>query len=660
MSAITDDQLAQLIAAWRDGALSASQQQEWAQRLADDPTARQEFIAQVRMSAAIEIFSTAASESTGEAIWQAVERRACASASGARRIARTVKAVDSRLDHRWWMVPTWSALAALLVLGLMTWWAVQSTRKDPAFWQVDGRPIAEAEELLGGASGLALHATDGSTVHLSSGAIAVVSKNLIEVRLGEVRAHISHRGSGKPLVFTTLQARTVVLGTVLTVATGPRDTVVAVESGQVRVTTATDTMVVNTGESVIASRGDGAAPTLRPAIARHVGTMEPATALADAIGVNVHVAHGLPPYDRFDELVLPRLRELGVRHVRDGISGRMAELAPQLHAAGLGLTASVDVDEDVTGLADRLASIAGCLDAVEGPNASDQRKDGPYASATFYRGAGFPEGTVAFTRDLVMELRRRPATQSVPFIAPSVGDRMRTAELGTITHLDFANVDAMAGALSPQAAFLAADPAAARVVAGGRLPVVTAMGWHTHTTAGDRIGRVGVDESTQATMIVALALGVSQLPARRAFLYQLCDGDFAGDAPGENAYGILRSDGAPKPAFHALARVLALADSNSLSTAALTDEPVLRVMADPAVRTRLLACADGRRLVALWSDRIAGGAVLALPTSMLEPRPWRIRSHQPVSGAVRELDVATLIILPDPMDPQIVELIPPR
>ena len=104
--------------------------------------------------------------------------------------------------------------------------------------------------------------------------------------------------------------------------------------------------------------------------------------------------------------------------------------------------------------------------------------------------------------------------------------------------------------------------------------------------------------------------------------------------------------------------MLALANASRTTTVAPTELTGLRVFADAAVRTRLLACADGRRLVAVWSDRVAGSAILALPPTLLGPRSWRVRCHQPVSGAVRDLDQANFIILPDPMDPLIIEFIP--
>jgi len=38
----------------------------------------------------------------------------------------------------------------------------------------------------------------------------------------------------------------------------------------------------------------------------------------DSIGVNVHLTYGGTPYERFEDLIKPKLKELGIRHIRDG------------------------------------------------------------------------------------------------------------------------------------------------------------------------------------------------------------------------------------------------------------------------------------------------------------------------------------------------------
>ncbi len=44
-----------------------------------------------------------------------------------------------------------------------------------------------------------------------------------------------------------------------------------------------------------------------------------ADAFVDSIGVNTHLDYTESPYARFNDLIKPKLKELGVRHIRDGV-----------------------------------------------------------------------------------------------------------------------------------------------------------------------------------------------------------------------------------------------------------------------------------------------------------------------------------------------------
>ena len=43
-----------------------------------------------------------------------------------------------------------------------------------------------------------------------------------------------------------------------------------------------------------------------------------ADSFVDSIGVNVHLTYGGTPYERFEDLIKPKLKESGIRHIRDG------------------------------------------------------------------------------------------------------------------------------------------------------------------------------------------------------------------------------------------------------------------------------------------------------------------------------------------------------
>lgn len=128
----------------------------------------------------------------------------------------------------------------------------------------------------------------------------------------------------------------------------------------------------------------------------------------DSRGMGLHLNYGDTPYVDVQGEVLPRLRELGITHVRTGCHGAGDEecLAriEELGRAGIRSTFifhGQSMDE-VREIATRLVD-AGALEAVEGPNEPDLPLMG-----FSYQGQTFPEGTRAYLRDLYALVKGDP------------------------------------------------------------------------------------------------------------------------------------------------------------------------------------------------------------------------------------------------------------
>ena len=303
-----------------------------------------------------------------------------------------------------------------------------------------------------------------------------------------------------------------------------------------------------------------------------------AAAFLDTVGVGAHWEYKDTVYGQRAEQLVGLLAGSGIRHVRGyepGISERLAER---------GLKATLVVGPEV-GVPERIADMvqfanrAGpVIDAVEGPNEGDLfwPKNG-YR----YQGKGFPEGVLAYQRDLYRAIKGRPRTAGVQVIGPSLG---RTYDPGGGSHNPFAQgslADAVdfgnfhpypfgGNSFSPRFSYggirnyywTGNFPSANldefpynRLVYGPPFEPKPMAASET----GYFTGRDGVSEAVHARYIPRLFAEYARLGVRRTYLYELADVDTPGTRGSKEAhFGLLRADGSPKPAFIALRSLLRL------------------------------------------------------------------------------------------------------
>ena len=108
-----------------------------------------------------------------------------------------------------------------------------------------------------------------------------------------------------------------------------------------------------------------------------------AEAFVDSIGVVVHFVYTDTAYARQAEL-LARMRELGIRHVREGMPEGRAPLIAGLtaaRAAGIRATLVGEADSDPeAAVAESVAVMGDAIDAFEGPNELDNLGDPAWAT----------------------------------------------------------------------------------------------------------------------------------------------------------------------------------------------------------------------------------------------------------------------------------------
>jgi hypothetical protein len=319
------------------------------------------------------------------------------------------------------------------------------------------------------------------------------------------------------------------------------------------------------------------------------GVLE-AEALVNSIGVCVHFNYVDTAYGRQAE-VLERLRELGVRHLREVMPiPPVGPLAEGLRAAGrLGMRATLTTgDPEVhpaRAVADSIRAMGGSIDAFEGPNELDSGGD-PAWPATL--------------RAYMPALAAAAAEQApgVPVIGPSFinPDNRRFLPPDLPGRL---NAHVYPGGGPP-------EPVVAEALRGleaepGRRPVLfTETGYHN--ALGDSSQQPPASEEAAGIYLPRLLVTAFGAGVRRTFVYELLD-----EKPEpaqedlQQHFGLLRNDLSPKPAFTAISTLIAaLRASPDEESSPERLRWRLRGAGDEAVERLTLVRRDGSYVIALW------------------------------------------------------------
>jgi hypothetical protein len=315
--------------------------------------------------------------------------------------------------------------------------------------------------------------------------------------------------------------------------------------------------------------------------------------LVDSVGVNIHLHYDNTPYrDRFP-LIKRRLIELGVRHVRDGLVDtawqRYYERHNALGEAGIKGTFITSPEQSRELWIAYPARMKNSFEAYEAPNEYDIM--GP-------RNDWVPVLTDTLRRLRSLENDFRVAR--FPVLGPSLTTAGAYAELGDVSaYYDFANL---------------------HNYYGGRHPGT--QGW-----GRNRYGSIGwhldlVDRYAHGKPIMSTETGYQDDPAEqnwvpadvagrympiiilehfrvgivRTFLYELID------FPKSGSWGLLESDGSPKPAFTAVKNLLTLLADPGPQLRPKDLEYTVREDTND-LRHVALQKHDGTAFVALWRAR---------------------------------------------------------
>jgi len=314
----------------------------------------------------------------------------------------------------------------------------------------------------------------------------------------------------------------------------------------------------------------------------------------DSIGVNVHMSYSDTGYVHVEE-VRRRLRELGVRHVRDGIViGRPDQYRALNLLAADGIRAQLilgdpagrfgtgTLDQQLATLERDLRDAAG---AVEGPNEYDLSGDPDW---------------VRRVRDyqarLAAAVAANPALSRLVVVGPSVGRAESRRQLGDLTgQMDLGNMHPYPGGQPPERN-LNAELAAARANSGSLPVVASETGYHDALATPD--SHPPVPEEVAAIYLPRLFLSAFRAGVRRTFAYELLDArSDPARADLQANFGLLHEDLSPKPSFTALRNLIAVV--RPAGDRASGGPPDVTVRGS-GVEQLLLDRGDGRFALVLW------------------------------------------------------------
>ncbi|MEO0828148.1 MAG: hypothetical protein AAFY67_21320 [Cyanobacteria bacterium J06642_9] len=274
----------------------------------------------------------------------------------------------------------------------------------------------------------------------------------------------------------------------------------------------------------------------------------------DMIGVVTHLRYLDTAYKNYDDIIKPRLQELGLRHIRDGLSledetsrNKVLDLGESgIHATLVMDPRWIKTPENAVAL---VKAAAPAVEAVEGPNEWDVWPD------LTYKGNSFPAGLKQFQAELYEALKQDPDTAEVAVLSPAIAHWWNAPKVGRVS-CDFGTMHSYAGGKLPSTRKLDTNwIPSARLLCPDQPIVATETGWHNavdHTNAP----QPGISEAASGKYIPRLYLEYFNRQIKRAFTYELIN-EWTRDNQ-ESNFGLLRYDGSRKPAFVALRNLIDL------------------------------------------------------------------------------------------------------
>jgi hypothetical protein len=335
-----------------------------------------------------------------------------------------------------------------------------------------------------------------------------------------------------------------------------------------------------------------------------------AAQLTDFVGINTRLQNRPSAYQHVNTIVLPRLRELRVKHVRDSlINVGNPDKTLWTHynsIASLGVRFLLVADprgiSTMTGVVEALNRLLPITWAVQGPNELDVGRN----TLVRYRGATYPNSIRYYQQDLynAVKLSSSSKIRALEVVGPS----FMAHNAPTIGPLPCTLGAIHSYPLGRQPSFRLDDLylPAARIVCPNRQVLATETGYHSALQATSP-PQPAVPELVRAYYVPRLYLEYFRRSLfRRAYVYQLLDDEVDAQNPEEN-FGLVKSNGTPKPAFFALQNMMVHLQDDAPNAATFAPRPLThRLVGGPTtdVNTVIVQRSNGEYVVFLWRETL--------------------------------------------------------
>lgn len=319
----------------------------------------------------------------------------------------------------------------------------------------------------------------------------------------------------------------------------------------------------------------------------------------DSLGINVHLASTATTYGSYDQIIKPRLIELGVRNLRDEIKLNDVNLETKISQLGsLGFKFQlISNPPNITGPAtNKFIKKYNSVIAVEGPKSPESTV-----------GTNWPSVTRSYQQDLYRAIKADPLTAHVKVVMPSPSSTDAYAQLGNLSPwIDYASLNNYYFGRNPGTTGWGANGYGSLTwyltllnpVVSGKPVISTESGWHNLVNAAGN--HPGISEAVAGKYIPRLYLEHFRRGLLRTFAYELID-EKNDPVNAANNFGLLRYNGTPKPAFGALKNLVSLLrDDGPAFTPGRLGYTLSGALTD--VRQVLLQKRDGTFYLAVWVE----------------------------------------------------------
>ncbi len=318
----------------------------------------------------------------------------------------------------------------------------------------------------------------------------------------------------------------------------------------------------------------------------------------DSFGIDTHIDYTDGKYSNIAEVV-KALDYLGLDTVRDHAPTPASDPYGQGHLgdaadAGIKFVFVAGRDDSPATVVQRLHTFVdahpGSIVGIEGPN---EVNNWPVS----YKGLSGEAAALAYQKDLFAAVNADPLLKNIAVLG-FTGYTVASSNDYTTIHTYAKDGDQPFSWLSRESGDrMGADP--------GKPLTVTEIGYHTSLTADTNGGWEGVDEATQAKLLLNTLMDGAFLGSKGTFIYQLLDAySDPGGADQEKHFGLFRLDYTPKPAATAIHNLTQILDDNGATEASFTPGALnYSISGLPSTaRSYLTEKSDGSYQIIIWNE----------------------------------------------------------